>query len=164
MGSAGVLDQSWLFLLSAVTDCFLQRGYAWYMGTHLWAWVFYFGIFMEVVREKKRCFFFGSMASCAVIEYSTACILEKVFYAKWWDYSEAFLNFGGKICFVSVVGFGIAGGLAVLFIMPHYQKLTGVLPIKYQKAVCCVLSLLFTADLVCSVFTPNMGLGVFAIR
>lgn len=160
-----------VYWLSHGFSCSLLLLIASYRGVLHGTWAPIYGIGFLVlvllwkgVREKKKSFFFVSMVSCAVIEYGTAWILEKVFHAKWWDYSNAFLNYDGKICFVSVVSFGIVGALAVLFIMPHYQKVTEIVPMKYQKAMCWVLILLFMTDLVCSLFTPNMGLGVFAIE
>ena len=115
----------------------------------------------EKARHRKCAFFLSSMASCAIVEYGTAVILEKIFQAKWWDYSEAFLNLQGRICFVSVVGFGLIGAAVVLLIMPLYKKwIISRLSKNVQKSVCLLLSSLFMIDMLYSVITPNMGLGV----
>lgn len=115
----------------------------------------------EKAGRKKYTFFLSSMASCAVVEYGTAVILEKIFQAKWWDYSEAFLNLHGRICFVSVVGFGVIGAAIVLIIMPLYKKwIISRLSKNFQKFICLLLSFLFITDMLYSVIVPNMGLGV----
>lgn len=118
-------------------------------------------IFLWEKAGRKKCvFFLSSMAACAVVEYGTAAILEKVFHAKWWDYSETFLNLQGRICFISVVGFGIVGAAVVLLITPLYRKWISRFSKKYQKFRCLLLSAMFIMDVLYSVIAPNMGLGV----
>ncbi len=56
--------------------------------------------------------FFGSM----VLEYSTHWILEKLFHAYWWDYSNMPLNINGRICLPASTFFGL-GGLFVVYVL-----------------------------------------------
>ena len=39
------------------------------------------------------------MIVCDIVEYFTSFVMEKAFNARWWDYSENFLNLHGRICF-----------------------------------------------------------------
>lgn len=135
---------------------FLHGPWAPIYGMGFLALVFLWG----KVGQKKVLFFLSSMTSCAVVEYGTAVILEKVFQAKWWDYSGAFLNLQGRICFVSVVGFGLIGAIAVLLIMPLYKKWISQIRKCRQKYFCILLSALFILDVLYSVIIPNKGLGV----
>lgn len=57
--------------------------------------------------------FLGSMILTTVLEYFTGWILEKLFHAKWWDYSERKFNLKGYIC----LEFSILWGLACVSIM-----------------------------------------------
>jgi uncharacterized membrane protein len=57
-------------------------------------------------------FVFSMLLTCSV-EYITSLILEKLFHAKWWDYSHMRFNFQGR---VSLVGAVVFGGLSVLLI------------------------------------------------
>ena len=38
---------------------------------------------------------------CTVIEYVTSYILEKVFKARWWDYSNKKFNLEGRVCLIN---------------------------------------------------------------
>lgn len=63
----------------------------------------------------------------AVLEYSISLILEKVFHAMWWDYSDTPLNINGRICVPATTGFGVAGVIIVKLFFPwflsHYATL-----------------------------------------
>ena len=53
-----------------------------------------------------------------MIEYSTSYIMEKLFHARWWDYSDQPFNLNGRICLTALLGFGALGVAAVKFINP----------------------------------------------
>lgn len=55
-------------------------------------------------------------------------MLEKLFHAYWWDYSDMPLNLHGRVCFPYSVGFGCAGLLVVYVILPFVQMITGWIP------------------------------------
>lgn len=50
---------------------------------------------------------------CDVVEYVTSFVMEKLFNARWWDYTGYFLNIKGRICFRNSI---IWGALSVVFI------------------------------------------------
>ncbi len=58
----------------------------------------------------------------AIMEYSISLLLEKVFNAKWWDYSETPLNINGRICIPASCAFGVAGVVIVKYFFPWYAK------------------------------------------
>lgn len=130
-----------------------------------WAPIYGVGFVLLIIlyhlsKKKTASFVLESIAGCGVIEYLTAVILEYAFQAKWWDYSNAFLNVNGKICFISVVGFGVGGAMLVLLLYPAYLKFCSRISLNRQKVTSLILSLLFAADVIYSFFMPNMGLGV----
>lgn len=53
--------------------------------------------------------FMMAIILCAVLEYITSYIMEKVFKNRWWDYSEYKFNINGRICLECAIPFGIAG-------------------------------------------------------
>lgn len=68
-------------------------------------WVPIYGvgcILILLLRERfsKRpiMFFLSSVVVCGVIEFATSWILKQIFHARWWDYSNQFLNLDGRIC------------------------------------------------------------------
>ena len=55
--------------------------------------------------------FFLSVIICGTLEYLTSYIMEKIFKARWWDYSNNKFNINGRICLETLVPFGIGGVL-----------------------------------------------------
>lgn len=53
-----------------------------------------------------------------VLEYVTSYVLEKLFHAVWWDYSDEFMNIHGRVCLFASIGFGLAGILVTNVIYP----------------------------------------------
>ncbi len=58
----------------------------------------------------------------AIMEYSISLLLEKIFHAKWWDYSETTLNINGRICLPATTAFGCAGVVIEKFFFPWYAR------------------------------------------
>lgn len=81
--------------------------------------------------------FFGSI----VLEYVTSYVLEKLFHAYWWDYSDVPLNIHGRVCFPASVGFGVAGLIVVYGIAPLTKRMTGWISPAWME----FLSLFFMA-------------------
>lgn len=58
--------------------------------------------------------FLGSI----VLEYFTGWLLETLFHAYWWDYSNVIFNIKGRICLPASIGFGIAGLIIAYYVYP----------------------------------------------
>ena len=63
--------------------------------------------------------FTGSIFICCVLEYFTSYILEKLFKARWWDYTNMKYNINGRICLECGLAFGL-GSLLILYIVNPY--------------------------------------------
>ncbi len=57
-----------------------------------------------------------AMAVSAILEYAISFTLEKLFHARWWDYSNVPLNINGRVSLPTACGFGV-GGLFVMYIV-----------------------------------------------
>ena len=57
-----------------------------------------------------------AMVLCMVLEYVTSYLMEKIFNARWWDYSDNKFNINGRICLETAIPFGI-GGLIIMYIV-----------------------------------------------
>ena len=53
--------------------------------------------------------FIMAMVICGLLEYFTSFIMEKIFKARWWDYSDRKFNINGRVCLDNLVLFGILG-------------------------------------------------------
>ncbi len=91
-----------------------------------------------------------SACVCSIVEYLTSWILENMFGMKLWDYSNQILNVNGRISFMSIAFFGIAGALIAKYFEPYLKKCFNSIPIYTRLFACIVLGLLFILDFVFS--------------
>lgn len=62
--------------------------------------------------------FFGGMILASCVEYITGLLLEKLFDAKWWDYSQHRFNIHGRVSLLGAVVFSIMSILLIKYIHP----------------------------------------------
>ena len=63
--------------------------------------------------------FFASMILCTIVEYFVSWVMEKLFHARWWDYSHYKFNIKGRVCLLNSVLFGFLGLGVIRFVYPH---------------------------------------------
>ena len=95
--------------------------------------------------------FLVCMAGSAALEYFTSWVLEKLFHARWWDYSGVPLNLNGRVCFPVAVGFGLAGLLILHVIYPLMDYMTGLIPTALLQAAAFAFFLGIVMDLLMTV-------------
>lgn len=64
--------------------------------------------------------FFAGFVICGSLEYFTSWYMEKLFHARWWDYSQKPMNLYGRIWIGNLILFGIASVIIVKGIAPAY--------------------------------------------
>ena len=57
------------------------------------------------------------------MEYITSYFMEKLFNARWWDYSHKSFNINGRICLMNSLLFGFLGLSLVYFINPFLSTI-----------------------------------------
>ena len=53
--------------------------------------------------------FVMAIVVCGTLEYLTSLVMEKMFKARWWDYSQRKFNLNGRVCLGTIIPFGILG-------------------------------------------------------
>ena len=66
--------------------------------------------------------FFMSIIICGILEYMTSYFMEKIFKARWWDYTNRKFNINGRVCLQNLVIFGILGTFIVFVANPFLIK------------------------------------------
>mgnify|MGYP005775598053 FL=1 len=64
--------------------------------------------------------FMAGFVICGFLEYMTSLYMEKMFHARWWDYSNKPMNLHGRIWIGNLILFGLASVIIVKLIDPHY--------------------------------------------
>ncbi len=96
-------------------------------------------------------FLSGAMLTCT-LEYATSYLMEKLFHARWWDYSKRRYNLNGRVCLEGALVFGTFSVLLVRWIHPAVSAwLTNHLSAAATHLVCAGLLLIITLDCVWTV-------------
>ncbi len=91
-----------------------------------------------------------SILICGTLEYATSFIMEKIFKARWWDYSKRKFNINGRICLETLIPFGIAGTTITMFINPFLLKYINMVPRVAMYVILGIISVFFTIDSIIS--------------
>ncbi len=75
--------------------------------------------FLTPYVEEPFFVFLTAIFICCTLEYFTSYILEKLFKARWWDYSHMKFNINGRICLECGLAFGL-GAMAILYVINPY--------------------------------------------
>ena len=83
-----------------------------------------------------------------IVEFLTSLIMEKLFNARWWDYSNEKFNLQGRICLKHTLYWGVASGLFIYGIHPHViNLLKGLLTDRQRNQILIMIFLVFAFDL-----------------
>ncbi len=114
---------------------------------------------LKDLRHKPAVVYTGCVLLCALVEYITGFFLETFYHMRWWDYSNFPLNLKGRICPQDTMFFGIFGMFAVYYAAPYcLRKMAGRSRLRW--GICVFLTILFLADMMVSLISPNTGLGI----
>ena len=69
------------------------------------------------LKDPLIIFLLAGVINC-VLEYFTSWAMEKLFHARWWDYSNKPLNLNGRIYYLGFLAFGTFATLVVLYFHP----------------------------------------------
>ncbi len=94
--------------------------------------------------------FLGSIFICSILEYFTSYILEKIFNARWWDYSQFKFNINGRICLETMLPFGVGGTLVVCFVNPVILDLIDKVSLLVRFIIVFICLLVFIIDMIIS--------------
>jgi len=83
---------------------------------------------------------------CGTLEYLTSYLMEKLFNARWWDYSHRRFNLNGRVCAGTLIPFGLLGLMLVYFIKPGLFSLFDRIPQAWLNGLCISLCVLLAAD------------------
>ena len=101
---------------------------------------------LKKYEEDPIALFVMAMVVCGALEYFTSYIMEKLFKARWWDYSKRKFNLNGRICLGTIIPFGLLG----LFIMnisnPFFLDVINKLPEMWLNIISGTVLVLFIVD------------------
>ena len=102
-------------------------------------------LLLKRFAKKPLVTFCLAVVVCGAVEYVSAWLLWEIKGMYWWNYTGYFLNLHGRVCAEGLIIFGLGGCVFIYIAAPFFDA---------------VLLLLFAADIVYSLISPNSGTGI----
>ncbi len=90
--------------------------------------------------------FLAAAFGSAALEYATSVAMEKIFHARWWDYSNMPLNINGRVCLPASVLFGIGGVATAALLVPLFHAAQAAVPALAWEAAAVAIVAIFSVD------------------
>ncbi len=117
--------------------------------------IYGFGVIMVTVFFRPLShtiipLFFVTALLCTAFELFVGLSMEKLFHARWWDYSHEKFNFKGYICLKISILWGVGCVTVVRFVQPMVELTIDKMPVKVGFALVLIWSVLLVIDIVAS--------------
>lgn len=107
-------------------------------------------LYINQYKENIITVFILGVVICGILEYITSYFMEKIFKARWWDYSNRKFNLNGRICLENAIYFGIAGIFVIYLLHPSLEKLIYITNTKIIFILTLILLILYITDTIIS--------------
>jgi len=107
-------------------------------------------LMLEPYASSPVFVFVMALFICGALEYLTSCVMEKLFHARWWDYSHRRFNIDGRVCAGTLIPFGILGLGLIYVIKPVLFDCFARIPSPVLTPLCIALLLMLTTDILIS--------------
>ncbi len=102
------------------------------------------------LTEHPVALFSMAILICGILEYATSYAMEKIFHARWWDYSQNKYNINGRICLETIIPFGILGVILIYIVNPFIFNNLEKLSQNVLNIIAIVIATIFAVDLIVS--------------
>lgn len=153
----------WMFVIGSVIGigaegiwCVLNKGVWEYHPATIWGpFCIVYGVGADAVyiisillKDKKiPVQFLGYTIAGGLVEYVASWVQELIFHSKSWDYSDHFLNIGGRVSLKMALIWGVLGVLFMYFVMPYLERMFGKMQGKSWSVACIVLTIFMVINL-----------------
>ncbi len=114
---------------------------------------------LQALPQTVTIIFIGGMILTSALEYLTSWVMELVFDAKWWDYSNQKWNLHGRICLLNSTLFGILCIIVMFDLHPVVSGWITPLHLYFKAGFMTAVSLYFAADL-CATLYHVLGINL----
>lgn len=102
--------------------------------------------FLQGYVDHISALFCMAIVICGLLEYFTSYVMEKVFKARWWDYSQKKYNINGRVCLETIIPFGLLSCMIIYITNPFFINIFYKIPENYQRAIFIICLSLFVVD------------------
>lgn len=104
-------------------------------------------LFLSPLKQHPALLYFAGALLATALEYFTSWIMEKLFNARWWDYSQKRFNLHGRVCLWISLVWGVLAMVIIYGLNPFMDRWLLSLNPRIAHPVLLVVSLLFLLDL-----------------
>ncbi len=121
-------------------------------------------ILLKEFHNRPLLLFILATVICTILEYLISYMMEKLFHARWSDYSHLPFNINGRIFLGNSALFGI-GGVILSFVHPHVSEFILKVPTNISYIIFGILLTVFIFDIFASVkIVSKLEMAAEAIR
>lgn len=114
-------------------------------------------------KNNYKLFFCGCLIG-AITEYIISFLGEVLFDARWWDYSEKFLNINGRICLMYSIFWGILTLLLIKVINPKVDKLINFVKSKFNINTLKIIVTTGSIFMIVNFIVSSIAMNLFLMR
>ena len=97
-------------------------------------------------QEDPITLFILAAVGASVLEYVTSYFMEKIFKARWWDYSDRRFNLEGRVCLGNTVLFGALGLIFIYILNPYIIEVLKSIPNNVLFIISLISLCIFVTD------------------
>lgn len=107
-------------------------------------------ILLSSYKNHPAGMFVLAIIIASTLEYFTSYIMEKLFKARWWDYSKTKYNINGRVCADTMIPFGLIACFVIYVLHPALMLVVTNIPTNRLNILSAVLAVIFIFDLIAS--------------
>lgn len=108
-------------------------------------------LFLTKYENDPVVLFFMAIIVTSILEYYTSVILEKIFKARWWDYSNMKFNINGRVLLINSLGFGFFGLILIYYFNPFLFSMFNKINSTLFAGISIILFIIFLTDVILSI-------------
>jgi len=103
---------------------------------------------LSPIQENWFILFLGAVALITLLEFVTGLILETLFGAKWWEYSDEKFHVKGYVCLKYSLLFGVGAMFTVKWVHAFVENALEGIPETYLQALALILLTYLAVDFI----------------
>ena len=120
-----------------------------------WCPIYGFGALFITLLLKKYyddpiVLFIMSFLMGTILEYITSYLMEKLFHARWWDYSDHKFHINGRVSLTTSLGFGLLGLILVYILNPFFLRIIKNISSIIFSIIMIIILIIFLTDIIVS--------------
>jgi uncharacterized membrane protein len=104
--------------------------------------------FLAQYTNRPAEVFFVGIILTSILEYITSWGMEKLFHAKWWDYSNYKFNINGRVCLKNSLMFGLLSLVLMYIIHPFSKSILENIPPFWLEVIALISAVIFFGDVI----------------